>query len=133
MTRCSIFEIPAAAEAGATTELVALRFDDLPGLNAANEEVPAADPLRNTLTRADSVLSFPPGGLIGRDEQAILSAFDQRVRHLHSLARAGVYPKCRGQMQTGSKCCLETALRTADTCKQCQHSLLSSPLGTRSP
>ena len=76
--------------------------------------------------------SFPPGGLIGRDEQDILSAFDQRVRHLHCLARDGVCPKCSGQMQTqiarGGDCCLETNLRAEYTCKQCQHTLCS-PIG----
>jgi len=76
--------------------------------------------------------SFPPGGLIGRDEQDILSAFDQRVRHLHCLARDGVCPKCSGQMQTriarGGDCCLDTDLRAEYTCKQCQHDLCS-PIG----
>ena len=76
--------------------------------------------------------SFPPGGLIGRDEQDILSAFDQRVRHLHCLAKDGVCPKCSGQMQTqiarGGDCCLDTDLRAEYTCKQCQHNLCS-PIG----
>jgi hypothetical protein len=76
--------------------------------------------------------SFPPGGLISRDKQDILSAFDQRVRHLHCLARDGVCPKCSGQIQTqiarGGDCCLDTDLRAEYTCKQCQHNLCS-PIG----
>jgi len=76
--------------------------------------------------------SFPPGGLIGRDNQEILAAFDQRVRHLHCLARDGVCPECSGQMQTqiarGGDCCLDTNLRAEYTCKQCQHNLCS-PIG----
>jgi hypothetical protein len=76
--------------------------------------------------------SFPPGGLIGRDTGEILSAFDQRVRHLHCLARDGVCPECSGQMDThltrGGDCCLDTNLRAEYTCKQCHHTLCS-PIG----
>jgi hypothetical protein len=82
--------------------------------------------------RTHGQYSFPPGGLIGRNEEAILSAFNQRVRHLHSLARDGVCPKCSGQMKTqvarGDDCCLDSDLRVEYTCKQCQHSLCS-PIG----
>ncbi|ESS05897.1 MAG: hypothetical protein A07HB70_01440 [uncultured archaeon A07HB70] len=60
--------------------------------------------------RTHGQYSFPPGGLIGRDDAETLSAFDQRVRHLHSLARDGVCPECSGQMRTdvvqGEDCCL---------------------------
>ena len=82
--------------------------------------------------RAHGQYSFPPGGLIGRDEQAILSAFDTRVRHLHCLARDGVCPECSGQMDSqvvrGGDCCLDTDLRAEYSCEQCHHSLCS-PIG----
>lgn len=82
--------------------------------------------------RTHGQYSFPPGGLIGRDEDETLSAFDQRVRHLHSLARDGVCPECSGQTQTdivrGEDCCLEAELRVEYTCLQCHHSLCS-PIG----
>jgi hypothetical protein len=76
--------------------------------------------------------SFPPGGLIDRDEREILSAFDQRVRHLHCLARDGVCPECSGRMRTevvsGGGCCLDSDIRAEYICNQCQHSLCS-PIG----
>lgn len=82
--------------------------------------------------RTHGQYSFPPGGLIGRDQREILSAFDQRVRHLHCLARDGVCPECSGQMETqivrGGDCCLETDLRAEYTCEQCRHNLCS-PIG----
>ncbi|ELK55234.1 hypothetical protein D320_05641 [Haloferax sp. BAB-2207] len=43
---------------------------------------------------------FPPGGLEGRSSEALLSAFDQRVRHLHCLAADGVCPECGGTTST---------------------------------
>lgn len=80
--------------------------------------------------RTHGQYSFPPGGLIGRDEAETLSAFNQRVRHLHSLARDGVCPECSGQMQTdivrGEDCCLDADLRVEYTCLQCHHNLCST-------
>ncbi|ESS09965.1 MAG: hypothetical protein A07HN63_00176 [uncultured archaeon A07HN63] len=80
--------------------------------------------------RTHGKYSFPPGGLIDRDGDEILSAFNQRVRHLHSLARDGVCPKCSGQMQTeivrGETCCLDADLRAEYTCLQCRHNLCST-------
>jgi len=52
--------LTAAAEAGATTELVDLRSYNLPSLNAVEAEVPDAENLRKTITRADSVLLGTP-------------------------------------------------------------------------
>lgn len=52
--------LTAAAEAGATTELVDLRSYKLPGLDAVKAEVPDAENLRKTITRADSVLIGTP-------------------------------------------------------------------------
>ncbi|KTG28444.1 winged helix-turn-helix domain-containing protein [Haloferax profundi] len=43
---------------------------------------------------------FPPGGLQNRSTDALLSAFDQRVRHLHCLAADGVCPECGGTTST---------------------------------
>ncbi|QIO21994.1 ArsR family transcriptional regulator [Haloarcula sp. JP-L23] len=80
--------------------------------------------------RTHGQYSFPPGGLIGRDEEETLSAFNQRVRHLHSLAKEGVCPECSGQMQTeivrGEDCCLDADLRVEYICHQCHHSLCST-------
>lgn len=80
--------------------------------------------------RTHGQYSFPPGGLIGRDEDETLSAFNQRVRHRHSLAKEGVCPECNGQMQTeivqGEDCCLDADLRAEYTCRQCHHSLCST-------
>lgn len=76
--------------------------------------------------------SFPPGGLIDRTEREILSAFNQRVRHLHCLARDGVCPKCSGKMGTEiereGECCLGVEVRAEYTCEQCHHTLCS-PIG----
>ena len=81
-------------------------------------------------SRTHGEYSFPPGGLIGREQEAILSAFNQRVRHLHCLAKDGVCPECSGRMQTAivreGDCCLDVDLRAEYTCLQCQHSLCSA-------
>jgi hypothetical protein len=83
-----------------------------------------------TCGRTHGRYSFPPGGLIGRDDVGTLSAFDQRVRHLHGLARDGVCPECSGQMRTnvvrGGDCCLDVDLRAEYTCRQCHHDLCST-------
>jgi hypothetical protein len=78
--------------------------------------------------------SFPPGGLIERDDSEILSAFDRRVRHRQRLARDGVCPECSGRTRT-------RILRDGDgdgdgrldsdpvveyTCEQCRNSLRST-------
>lgn len=80
--------------------------------------------------RTHGQYSFPPGGLIGRDEREILSAFDQRVRHLHCLARDGVCPECSGQMRTRivreADCCLDTELHAEYVCAQCRQRLCSA-------
>lgn len=76
--------------------------------------------------------SFPPGGLLGRDDSEVLTAFDRRVRHRHTLARDGVCPECSGRMQTtigrSGDCCLDADLRAEYRCEQC-HTTLCSPLG----
>lgn len=43
---------------------------------------------------------FPPGGLEGRDREAVMDAFNQRVRHLLCLSADGVCPACNGRMAT---------------------------------
>ena len=66
---------------------------------------------------------FPPGGLHDRTDAEILRAFDQRVRHLHCLAKDGVCPECNGRMATaierGETCCLGVAVRATHRCRQC--------------
>jgi hypothetical protein len=74
--------------------------------------------------------SFPPGGLHGRTDAEVLDAFDQRVRHLHCLAKDGVCPECNGQMQThieeGGNCCLGASIRANHVCQQCGSELCSA-------
>ncbi|MCU4799920.1 winged helix-turn-helix domain-containing protein [Halobacteria archaeon HArc-gm2] len=73
---------------------------------------------------------FPPGGLHDRSDAEILEAFDQRVRHLHCLAKDGVCPECSGRMNTtierAGECCLGTSLRADHVCEQCNHQLCSA-------
>jgi|AntDeeMetagen285_2_1112576.scaffolds.fasta_scaffold01465_8 ssDNA-binding Zn-finger/Zn-ribbon topoisomerase 1 len=74
--------------------------------------------------------SFPPGGLIDRTDEEVLRAFDQRVRHLHCLAKDGVCPECNGRMRTTIEregdCCLSASVRVEHVCDYCQHSLCSA-------
>jgi hypothetical protein len=74
---------------------------------------------------------FPPGGLNDRTREEIVEAFDQRVRHLHCLAKDGVCPECGGRMETtlreDERCCLGVALRADHVCQQCGHELCSAP------
>lgn len=73
---------------------------------------------------------FPPGGLHDRTDQEILAAFDQRVRHLHCLAKDGVCSECNGRMETqiewGESCCIGADLRATHRCQQCAHELCSA-------
>jgi hypothetical protein len=73
---------------------------------------------------------FPPGGLQDRTDEEILTAFDQRVRHLHCLAKDGVCPECSGRMHTTisqeGECCLGVGLRADHDCEQCSYSLCSA-------
>lgn len=73
---------------------------------------------------------FPPGGLHERTDAEVLRAFDQRVRHLHCLAKDGVCPACSGRMETaierGETCCLGVRLRARHACQQCGHELCSA-------
>lgn len=73
---------------------------------------------------------FPPGGLHDRTDAEILDAFDQRVRHLHCLAKDGVCPECNGRTQTniehGGECCVDGSLRAVHVCQQCGHELCSA-------
>ena len=80
--------------------------------------------------RAHGEYSFPPGGLHDRTNEEVLNAFDQRVRHLHCLAKDGVCPECSGRMRTElskeGECCLGVGLRADHVCEQCDHSLCSA-------
>jgi hypothetical protein len=73
---------------------------------------------------------FPPGGLHDRTDREVLEAFDQRVRHLHCLAKDGVCPECNGRMETtverGGECCLGATLHADHVCQQCGHDLCSA-------
>lgn len=80
--------------------------------------------------RGHGTYSFPPGGLHDRSREEILTAFEQRVRHLHCLAADGVCPACSGRMRTtishDGECCLGVGLRADHVCEQCNHSLCSA-------
>ena len=80
--------------------------------------------------RAHGEYSFPPGGLHDRTNEEVLSAFDQRVRHLHCLAKDGVCPECSGRMHTAisreGECCLGVGLRADHVCELCNHTLCSA-------
>ncbi len=83
--------------------------------------------------RCHGEYTFPPGGLHGRTDSEILEAFDQRVRHLHCLAKDGVCPECNGRMRTTierpegeTDCCLDADLRAEHVCEQCDHRLCSA-------
>jgi DNA-binding transcriptional ArsR family regulator len=72
---------------------------------------------------------FPPGGLRGRDREELMRAFDQRVRHLHCLAKDGVCPECGGRMTSEivrDDEVLGLEVRVDHYCVQCAHRLLSS-------
>jgi hypothetical protein len=73
---------------------------------------------------------FPPGGLHDRTDEEVLAAFDQRVRHLHCLAKDGVCPACNGRTETtiadGGDCCLGSSLRAEHVCEQCGQELCSA-------
>jgi len=74
--------------------------------------------------------AFPPGGLTERSHEELLAAFDQRVRHLHCLAKDGVCPECSGRMETTVErtedCCVDSALTATHRCQQCDHELCSA-------
>jgi hypothetical protein len=74
--------------------------------------------------------SFPPGGLHDRTDAAVLEAFNQRVRHLHCLAKDGVCPACNGRTETRiqreEECCLGSAITATPVCKQCAHERCSA-------
>ena len=74
--------------------------------------------------------AFPPGGLTDRTDEEVLAAFDQRVRHLHCLAKDGVCPECSGRMETtverADDCCLGGSLTAIHRCSQCNHQLCSA-------
>ena len=80
--------------------------------------------------RTHGTYAFPPGGLLDRDRDEILAAFDRRVRRLHCLARDGVCPECGGRMRTTivgeGDCCHDVGLRAEYTCEQCRHELCST-------
>lgn len=74
--------------------------------------------------------SFPPGGLNDRTDAEVLQAFDQRVKHLHCLAKDGVCHECNGRVDTrlerDGDCCLGSQIRAEHTCRQCGYSLCSA-------
>ncbi|PSP75660.1 ArsR family transcriptional regulator [Halobacteriales archaeon QS_1_68_20] len=82
--------------------------------------------------KAHGQYGFPPGGLVDRTDEEIVTAFDERVRHLHCLAADGVCPECGGRMHTELEregdCCLDVSLRAEHVCERCRYELCS-PVG----
>lgn len=80
--------------------------------------------------RTHGEYSFPPGGLLDRNHDEILTAFDRRVRRLHGLAKDGVCPACSGRIRTEiareDDCCLDVDLQATYSCEQCHHSRCST-------
>lgn len=80
--------------------------------------------------RGHGTYPFPPGGLNDRSREELLTAFDQRVRHVYCLAADGVCPACGGRMETTiireGTCCLGVGLRAEHVCEQCNHDLCSA-------
>lgn len=72
---------------------------------------------------------FPPGGLNDRTREEVVTAFDQRVRHLHCLAADGVCPECGGRMDT-ELTHSQNGVRVVHHCEQCRHAL-DSAVGLR--
>lgn len=74
--------------------------------------------------------SFPPGGFTDRTDDEVLAAFDQRVKHLHCLAKDGVCHECNGRVETrlvrDRECCLGTGVRAEHECTQCGYRSCSS-------
>jgi hypothetical protein len=50
--------------------------------------------------RPHGTYPFPPGGLEDRSREEVLSAFNQRARHLACLTADGVCPDCNGRVRT---------------------------------
>ena len=75
---------------------------------------------------------FPPGGLSDRTPEEVMSAFNQRVRHLHCLAADGVCPECSGPVRTeireDDENALDLKIRVDHRCTRCRH-VVRSPLG----
>ncbi|WP_410766674.1 winged helix-turn-helix domain-containing protein [Haloferax sp. DFSO60] len=74
---------------------------------------------------------FPPGGLDGRSPDDLLSAFDQRVRHLHCLAADGVCPECGGTTETllsSETAPFDLDVVVSHRCSQCAYTVVS-PIG----
>ncbi|WP_245853138.1 winged helix-turn-helix domain-containing protein [Natrinema ejinorense] len=76
--------------------------------------------------------SFPPGGMLGRDNDELLTVFDRRVRHLLNLAQDGVCPECSGKIRSmiemGEIETHDAEISVRFVCQQCNHTL-QAPIG----
>ncbi|WP_255195103.1 winged helix-turn-helix domain-containing protein [Halorarius litoreus] len=75
--------------------------------------------------------SFPPGGLEDRTREELMSAFNQRARHLSCLSADGVCPECSGRMETSlfevpDEDPFDLDVRVEHECQRCQHTIVSS-------
>jgi hypothetical protein len=87
--------------------------------------------------RPHGTYSFPPGGLADRDREEVLSAFNQRARHLACLTADGVCPECNGRVRTDLlepdelppgkvEPIAEQALFVVHECERCDNHIVSS-------
>lgn len=111
-TRIALKEaLVASDEIGATTELVDLRQYDLPSLNAADMEVPAAEELREIVERADSVLLGTPN-YHGSYSGALKNALDYCGHDEFEATTVGLLEVAAGAFPGSALIHLRTVSRT---------------------
>jgi NAD(P)H-dependent FMN reductase len=111
-TRTAVNEgLTASAQAGGATELVDLRSYDLPSLNAVENDVPDAQNLRETVSRADSVLLGTPN-YHGSYSGALKNALDYCGREEFEGTTVGLLEVAAGEFPGSALIHLRTVSRT---------------------
>lgn len=103
--------LEASAEAGAETEIVDLRRYDLPNLDAVETDVPAAETLRQTVARADSVLLGTPN-YHGSYSGSLKNALDYCRRDEFEGTTVGLLEVAAGDFPGSALVHLRTVSRT---------------------
>lgn len=103
--------LEAAAAAGATTEFVDLRSYDLPGLNAAETDVPDAEDLREAVSRPESVLIGTPN-YHGSYSGSLKNALDYCRRNEFEGTTVGLLEVAAGDFPGSALTHLRTVTRT---------------------
>ena len=87
--------------------------------------------------RLHSRYPFPPAGLVGRDDAAVLDVYDRWTRASYAMVAAGVCSECGGAMTTalgidpgemGGECHGEYGGTVGHHCAQCRHRV-AAPVG----